>query len=102
MFVHPAHTMTFDDLVAGLQAAKAQRHVYERFGPDDLVLYVYSEHCVFDGAWQPVTLAFGVVNPGRFAWFPWVRYGASTFRETPDMQERGVTFAVLSSGCAAR
>ena len=57
MFVHPAHTMTFDDLVAGLQAAKAQRHVYERFGPDDLVLYVYSEHCVFDGAWQPVTLA---------------------------------------------
>ena len=42
MLVHPAHPMSFDELVAELKAAKEQRLVYERFGPEDLVLYVYS------------------------------------------------------------
>jgi RNA ligase len=55
--IHPAHTMPFDELAARLKAAREQRLVYERTGPDDLVLYVYSEHCVFDGAWDAVTTA---------------------------------------------
>lgn len=57
MQVHPAHTFTFDELVARLAAARDQRLVYERHGPDGLVLYVYSDHCVFEQAWQPVTIA---------------------------------------------
>ena len=57
MSLHPAHTMPFDDLLAGLEAAHRQRHVYERPGPDGLMLYVYFERCVYDSAWTPFTLA---------------------------------------------
>lgn len=57
MQIHPAHTIPFDELSQRLKAAREKRLVYERHGPDDLVLYVYSEHCVFEGAWEPVTLA---------------------------------------------
>lgn len=57
MSKHPAHTMPFDELQARLKAAREQRLLYERFGPDGLVLYVYSETCVYDGAWEPVTMA---------------------------------------------
>ncbi len=58
--------MPFDALAAGLKAAREQRLVYERAGPDDLVLYVYSEHCVFEGAWDPVTTAARglILDPG--------------------------------------
>ena len=55
--VHPARTISFDDLLAGLQAARANRLVYERRGSDGLLLYVYSEHCVFEGAWDGITIA---------------------------------------------
>ena len=57
MHIHPAHSMPFDELVARLNAASEQRLVYERFDPEGLVLYVYSSHCVFEAAWEPVTLA---------------------------------------------
>ena len=57
MLIHPAHTLPFDELVAGLRSAREQRLVYERPGPDDLVLYLYSEHCVYEGSWTPITLA---------------------------------------------
>ena len=53
--LHPAHAMPFDALFAGLQAALAERLVYERPGPDGLALYVYTSHCVYEGAWNPVT-----------------------------------------------
>ena len=57
MLIHPAHTIPFDALLEGLTAARAERHVYERPGPDGLVLYVYSERCVFDQAWTDITIA---------------------------------------------
>ena len=57
MRIHPAHTMPFNELVAGLAAAREQRLVYERFSPDGLALYVYSTHCVFESAWSPITLS---------------------------------------------
>jgi RNA ligase len=49
--------MSFDELLAGLKKAREDRFVYEKHGPEDLRLYVYSEHCVYEGAWSPITLA---------------------------------------------
>jgi putative RNA ligase len=57
VLIHPARQIPFDELVAGLRQAREQRLVYERHGPEELRLYVYSEHCVFEGAWTPITLA---------------------------------------------
>jgi RNA ligase len=55
--IHPARAFDFDDLLAGLQAARADRLVYERPGPGGLRLYVYTERCVFENAWDPITMA---------------------------------------------
>lgn len=55
--IHPAHTIAFGDLFAQLQAARAQRLVVERDGPDGLKLYRYSENCVYEGAWTLPTIA---------------------------------------------
>ena len=57
MTLHPARTVPFDALFAGLQAAHEKRLVYRRPGPDGLVLYVYSEHCMYEGAWDEFTMA---------------------------------------------
>lgn len=54
---HPAHALAFDDLVAGLTEAVGQRLVYARRGPDGLMQYVYTSHCVFEQAWTPITIA---------------------------------------------
>lgn len=52
---HIAHLMPFADLAAGLRAARDARLVYERQGQDGLTLYVYTERCVFESAWTPIT-----------------------------------------------
>jgi RNA ligase len=57
MTIHPAHRLGFDDLFDGLKAAHANRLVYQRPGPNGLLLYVYSERCVFENAWDPITMA---------------------------------------------
>ncbi len=57
MLIHPAHTLEFDELVRRLRAARDQRLVYERAGPEGLTLYVYSEHCVYEQAWDAITIA---------------------------------------------
>ena len=57
MTLHPAHTMPFDALLAGLKAALAERLVYERPGPDGLALYVYTERCVYEAAWDVFTIS---------------------------------------------
>jgi RNA ligase len=49
--------MSFAELLDGLRQAKDERLVYERPGPDGLVLYTYSEKCMYDGMWTPVTMA---------------------------------------------
>lgn len=54
---HIAHRMSFDELLAGLREARDQRLVYERPGPDGLTQFIYSEKCVYDGLWTPITLA---------------------------------------------
>jgi RNA ligase len=54
--IHPAREMDFRALSDGLKAARANRLVYERPGPDGLLLYVYTERCVFEDAWNPITM----------------------------------------------
>ncbi len=62
MLIHPAHTVPFNDLMEQLNAALSSRHVYERPGPDGLLLYVYTEHCVYDSAWTlPTIVARGLI-----------------------------------------
>lgn len=55
--MHPARQIDFGDLLAELKDARANRLVYERPGPDGLLLYVYTERCVFEDAWTPITMA---------------------------------------------
>jgi RNA ligase len=56
MLIHPAHTVPFDELTGLLKQAATDRFVYERTGVGGLRLYVYSEHCVYDGAWSLATI----------------------------------------------
>jgi RNA ligase len=49
--------MDFAGLRYGLRAAHAARLVYQRPGPDGLLLYAYSERCVFEDAWTPHRMA---------------------------------------------
>lgn len=59
---HPARTAAYDDLAARLQAARDARLVYERRSADGLLLYVYTERCVYDRAWDETTvLARGLI-----------------------------------------
>ena len=59
---HGARLVPFDVLQANLQDARDRRLVYERRGPDGLVLYVYAEACVYEGAWDDTTvLARGLI-----------------------------------------
>ena len=53
--LHPARRFDFADLQAGLKDAHANRLVYERPGPHGLLLYVYSERCIYDAAWDDIT-----------------------------------------------
>ena len=55
-FIHPARQFDFDTLLSGLRDAHAAKLIYERPGPDGLLLYVYSNHCVYESAWNPITL----------------------------------------------
>jgi RNA ligase len=54
---HIAHQMSFDELLHGLRTARDQRLIYERPGAGGLTQYVYSERCVYQGSWTPVTMA---------------------------------------------
>lgn len=59
---HLARTMSFDDLLAGLQHAEAAGLVSERGGPDGLRLYCYTQQCVHSRQWGDFTkLARGLI-----------------------------------------
>ena len=61
--IHPARTMEFDDLMAGLDARRAAGTVYRKFHPETgLALYVYSPRCVYEDGWDAyTTVARGLV-----------------------------------------
>jgi RNA ligase len=54
--VHPARQMDFDQLLASLHAAKAERALVYVDGPDDLQLWKYSNRCVYDRMWTTTTV----------------------------------------------
>jgi RNA ligase len=55
--IHPARSLTFDDLHAGLEAARAAGMVVRRFDPaTGRALYIYSNKCVYDGGWDAFSL----------------------------------------------
>lgn len=54
---HPARTMPYDDLVAGLAAAVARNHVHRNDDPETgLSVFMYSKDAMYDRAWTPITL----------------------------------------------
>ncbi len=53
---HPARTIPYRDLVEGLREAKDKRLVSEQIGEDGLLLYCYTESCVYDRQWSDITL----------------------------------------------
>jgi RNA ligase len=60
--IHPARRIEFDELVSGLKAAHGKRLVCESRNSDGLLLYVYSQSCVYDGAWDEfTTMARGLI-----------------------------------------
>jgi RNA ligase len=59
---HPARQLSFDELYNGLQQAKNNGLVYERFSDDGLSLYTYTQECVYNKVWNEITtLARGLI-----------------------------------------
>lgn len=57
MLVHPARTIDFQDLVAGLAEARAKGFVTSKFDvATGLKLYTYTNHAVFEDGWDGATL----------------------------------------------
>ncbi|MEH3065298.1 MAG: RNA ligase [Methylobacterium radiotolerans] len=55
--IHPARAMPFDDLVAGLERARAAGHVSRKTCAETgLHLYCYTQRCVYDQAWDAYSL----------------------------------------------
>jgi len=54
--IHPARKLPFDDLIAGLEAARAAGNVGRRDGTDGRSLYVYTNRCVYDNGWDDFSL----------------------------------------------
>jgi RNA ligase len=54
--LHPARQMDFDSLLTALHAAKAERALMYVDGPDDLQLWKYTNRCVYDRMWTPITV----------------------------------------------
>ena len=58
---HPARTLTFDEILDGMQAAIAERHV-RAYTDGVLQLYTYTEQCVHGRAWNAFTrMARGLI-----------------------------------------
>ena len=54
---HPARRMSFDDLLAGLERARAGGAVNRRYDPPTgLSLWIYSGSCVYDDLWNEFSL----------------------------------------------
>lgn len=53
---HPARTLGFEELYAGLQRSIAAGDAYEKVGEDGLRLYCYSDQCTYERHWNPITL----------------------------------------------
>jgi RNA ligase len=54
--IHPARDIPFDELLAGLEAARAAGNVVSKQCPAGRAIYVYSAHCVYENAWDRFSL----------------------------------------------
>jgi RNA ligase len=54
--IHPARNMPFDELHAGLEAARAAGTVVSKQCPAGRTIYVYSARCVYESAWDRFSL----------------------------------------------
>ena len=55
-YQHPAHTMPFHELLAGLENEVAAKNVNAKDSPDGLRMYAYSDRCVYERAWNAFSL----------------------------------------------
>jgi RNA ligase len=86
--IHPARRIPFDDLVAGLEAAKSAGMVLSRDWHDGRRLYIYSNKCVYDDGWDEFSLlARGLVLHPRDR-----RIVATPFPKFFNVGERGFAF----------
>jgi len=68
--MHPARTIPYADLVAGLEAARGRGLVSRKECPETgLHIYCYTQRCVYDDAWDAFSLvARGlIVDPAEQA-----------------------------------
>ena len=55
--IHPARTIPFDDLIAGLERAWYAGFVTRKMcRATDLLIYCYTQRCVYDHGWDPFSL----------------------------------------------
>lgn len=54
--IHPARKMAFDDLLGGLEDAKAAGMVASRICPAGRSIYIYTNRCVYENGWNEFTL----------------------------------------------
>lgn len=54
--MHPARQLPFDDLLAGLEAAKAAGHVSSKDCPAGRRIYIYTNRCVYENGWGEFSL----------------------------------------------
>lgn len=54
--IHPARSISFDDLIGGMEAAKAAGHVASRECPAGRRLYIYTNRCVYENGWDDFSL----------------------------------------------
>ena len=63
--IHPAHSMSFTDLITGLRSAVKEGYVSEKIDRD-LSIFCYTKKAVLDGVWtQITTIARGLVVDNR-------------------------------------
>jgi RNA ligase len=89
--IHPARKLPFDDLIAGLEAARAAGNVGRRDGTDGRSLYVYTNRCVYDNGWDD----FSLLARGLIVHLGERRLLATPFPKFFNASERGGTIPDL-------
>lgn len=89
--MHPARQMPFDDLLAGLERARAAGNVWQRECPAGRRLYIYTNRCVYENGWDDFSLlARGLIlHPAT------KRVIATPFPKFFNVGERGVPIPAL-------
>ncbi len=75
--MHPARRIPFDELIAGLEKARAAGHVGYRECPAGRRLYIYTNRCVYENGWDRFLPArariYYILMLGLFAVIGWAQ-----------------------------